>query len=239
MKSKIPEALIVSFALLMSWQSHRVCFISETDESETAAVFKTAVTTIAVSKLKAPKLAVQNLAEPLLLAVPSALAQSSQDAQKPSQNTQHSIANPQQNYYEIKLLQRAHQKKLEEENVARIKELLKLDSKSFLETWRRRDLDPVTFIREAANRGNLYLACGDTYAAYSLYKEAVRSLKQFQSTDSAGSQNIEDPLWQLLLNYLKTTVRESEEREAIHRILKASDRPGAVPYVSRLVVRGA
>lgn len=230
LKSKLPEALVVSFGLLLFGQSHRISFISETDESETAAV-----STIAVSKLKAPKLAVQNLAEPLRLAVPSALAQSSQDAQKPSQNTQHSKANPQQNFYEIKLLQRAHQKKLEEENVARIKELLKLDSKSFLETWRRRDLDPVTFIQEAANRGNLYLACGDTYSAYSLYKEAVRSLKRFPSTDGTGradSQNIEGPLWQLLLNYLKTTVRESDEREAIHRIMNASDRPGAVPYVS-------
>lgn len=192
-KFKFRKALLVSFTLLLFSQHQRLSLPSAEQR------------------------------EPLFLAVPASLAQSSQEAQQ-------SQTNPQQTFYEIKLLKRTHQRKLEEENVARIKELLKLDSKSFLETWRRRELDPTTFVKEAANRGSLYLACGDRYSAYRLYKEATLYLKR--TDPSTDSQQIESSLWQLLLSYLKTTLREGDEREAIEKLVSASDRPGAVPYIS-------
>ncbi len=142
---------------------------------------------------------------------------------------QQSAAELKARFLEQKLIDRSNQKILLEENAQRLKQILKESETSFVEIKQRKSVDPISFIKEASERGSMYLQIGDKQTAYHLYKEAVQSLR---GTGSAiDTAQFEDPLWQFLLEYLKTVESKEAERDAIDRLLNASDRKQSIPYI--------
>lgn len=145
-------------------------------------------------------------------------------------------AQPQQSAAELKaasleqkLISKANQQRLIAEDVERFKQIIKETEKSFAEIRQRKKVDPISFIKEASERAGLYLQIGDKHSAFNLYKEAVLSLKEI--TPTPDTSQFEDPLWQFLLEYLKTVKSKEEERDAIERLLRASDRKQSIPYI--------
>lgn len=132
-------------------------------------------------------------------------------------------------FLEQKLIGRANQKRLLEENAQRTKQILKESENTFVEIKKRKVVDPISFIKEASERASMYLQIGDKQSAYQLYKEAVQSLRGTGPT--IDTTQFEDPLWQFLLEYLKAVQSKEEERDAINRLLNASDRKQAIPYI--------
>jgi len=132
-------------------------------------------------------------------------------------------------FLEQKLIGEANQKRLLEENARRLKQILKESEASFIEIRKRKVVDPISFIKEASERGSMFLQIGEKQSAYNLYKEAVRSLRGTGPT--TDTSQFEDALWQFLLEYLKAVQSREEERDAIDRLLNASDRKQSIPYI--------
>lgn len=131
-------------------------------------------------------------------------------------------------YLEVRIKNETEAKRLRAENIARLGKIIKETEQSFALTRQRRDVDAITFVKEASNRASLYLQCGDKGAAYSLYKEAVASIKNI--APATDTYEYEYPIWQFLLEYLKKCTSKSEEQSAIELLMRASDRPHAIPF---------
>lgn len=144
--------------------------------------------------------------------------------------SQLSPAELQASYLKQKLINKANETRILAENAARLKQVIKETEKSFAEVKQRKDVDPISFVKEASQRASLYLAAGDKRSAYNLYKEAVSALKD--TTPMVDTYEFEDPLWRFLTEYLKTAKSKAEEQDAIERLLKASDRKGSIPYLN-------
>lgn len=144
--------------------------------------------------------------------------------------SQLSPAELQASYLKQKLINKANETRILAENAARLKQVIKETEKSFAEVKQRKDVDPISFVKEASQRASLYLAAGDKRSAYNLYKQAVTALQD--TTPMLDTYEFEDPLWRFLTEYLKTATSKAEEQDAIERLLKASDRKGSVPYLN-------
>lgn len=131
-------------------------------------------------------------------------------------------------FLERKLQLKLQEKKLLAENKERIKNILNETEQSFAEIKQRREVDPVSFVKEASQRASLYLQCDEKQKSYDLYKESLRSLKMI--TPSPDTSDYESPLWQFLQEYLKKTTSRAEEKDAIDRIIEVSDRKDKIPY---------
>lgn len=131
-------------------------------------------------------------------------------------------------FLDRKLKAKQEEKRLQAENTVRLRKILEESEQSFAEVKRRKAVNPREFVKEASQRAMLYLQCGDNKAAYQLYKEALSALKTI--TPSADCSDYEGPLWDFLQWYLKKVTTLAEEKDAIDRILQASDRKESIPY---------
>ena len=79
--------------------------------------------------------------------------------------SQLSPAELQASYLKQKLINKANETRILAENAARLKQVIKETEKSFAEVKQRKDVDPISFVKEAYQRASLYLDAGDKRCA--------------------------------------------------------------------------